>query len=339
MCYTNSTVSEEATPHQDGSEAPHIVSESQASKAHNESSATQPATQQQLADVKKEMSDYERSSVRWMKVTAVIYAVTALFILLQWHTMEQTLTEMKSSGATATKQLWDAIGNMNWMARTADGALRQTRESMAAGDRQSKAALAASISQGKAGLDVSIRSLEWSQRPWITESSQIAEPIVFNVNGANITFLFMLDNIGHSPADKVWIEAKLMNMIAGGMPSAEDHRRVCEGPPVIPQKTFTLGEVLFPGKASPWAWTWTIPWSEIQGPVAPNLLAPVLYGCIEYNYGLSSKRHSTPFSYGVLQSNGRLIVQDGGFNVSTKEIPPSMLLLRRQEILGRQPPN
>ena len=48
--------------------------------------------------------------------------------ILQWHVMSGTLTEMQQSGGTSTDQLWQAIGNMNWMARTADGSLREAHE-------------------------------------------------------------------------------------------------------------------------------------------------------------------------------------------------------------------
>ncbi|HME07982.1 MAG TPA: hypothetical protein VKG25_13080 [Bryobacteraceae bacterium] len=36
--------------------------------------------------------------------------------------------------------------------------------------------------------------------------------------------------------------------------------------------------------------------------------------------GLSHAQHSTPFRYDVIQSDGRVLVQDGGFTPSTREI-------------------
>ena len=186
---------------------------------------------------------------------------------------------------------------------------------------------------------IAAETLEVTQRPWITQVAEIGAPVMFSVNGASITFLFTLDNVGHTPAEKVWVEAKLINIVSSGTPSIEEHQRVCNGPATTAPKSFTLGETLFPGKPFSSAWSWTIPWNEIQGTRAPKILGPLLYGCIEYSYGLSTKRHSTPFRYSVLQTDGRLIVQDGGFNVSTKEIPPSMVSLRRDGILGQPAPN
>jgi hypothetical protein len=83
-----------------------------------------------------------------------------------------------------------------------------------------------------------------------------------------------------------------------------------------------------------------LPWSEIQAARgSPNIIGPLLYGCIEYSYGLSTKRHSTPFRYAVHQADGRLLVQDGGFSQSTREIPVSMLMLQRDGLLGQPSPN
>ena len=77
-----------------------------------------------------EMNPFERSTLRWAKLAVILSGTAALFVCLQWCTMKDTLSEMKTSGATATDQIWRAIGNMNWMARTADGSLRQTQLSV-----------------------------------------------------------------------------------------------------------------------------------------------------------------------------------------------------------------
>src|ERR1700723_3659216 len=53
---------------------------------------------------------------------AIVFLTIGILIagFLQWLALEATLSEMKRSGDAATNQLWQAIGNMNWMARVAD---------------------------------------------------------------------------------------------------------------------------------------------------------------------------------------------------------------------------
>jgi hypothetical protein len=74
----------------------------------------------------------------------------------QLSVMQGTLAEMQRSGNAATNQTWQAIGNINWLARTMDGSLQQNRQSMVAGTEQSKASLKAVIDASK--LD---------QRAWV----------------------------------------------------------------------------------------------------------------------------------------------------------------------------
>ena len=309
---------------------------------------SQPATQQQLAEVKQELSAFEKATLRWTRTTAGIGLVTAAFICLQWCEMRSGSGDTHSLAVAAGKQadrMQDFVNRMqSQVDRTKDLADRMKDQADRTRTIAEQAVIQARAANTSADAAINTaqigqQQLDASQRPWITEVAQIGTPIEFNVNGVSITFLFTLDNIGHSPAEKVWVEAKLINTIASGMPSIEEHQRVCGGPTGVTPKNFTLGEILFPSKPFSWGWTWTIPWSEIQGQRAPNLLGPLLYGCIEYNYGLSSKRHSTPFRYVVVQTDGRLLVQDGGFNVSTKGIPPSMLTLRRDGVLGQPTPD
>src|SRR5271166_6628935 len=302
----------------------------------------QPVTNQEVKDAVEAIDDRVKRA-EWLMIglTAGIVLLTLGLVIvgiLQWRVMSGQLGEMKSaSGQTdklieKTRVLAENAGKQadrtkdlaDWMKDQADRT-RTIAEQAVIQARAANTSADAAIKTAQIGQ----QQLDTSQRPWITEVTQIATPIEFNVNGMRITFLFTLDNIGHSPAENVWVDAKLINTIVN-TPSVAEHQRLCNGP-----TSGTLGETLFPGKPFSWAWSWTIPWNEIQGTIAPNLLGPLLYGCIEYNYGLSTTRHSTPFRYAVFQADGRLLVQDGGFNISTKGTPPSMLLLRREGVFGQ----
>jgi hypothetical protein len=96
-------------------------------------------------------------------VIAVAAVAAAVFTGLYTHyaaaqlsAMRQTLDEMRKSGAVATDQMWQAIGNINWLARGMDGSLKQAQLAMRASEKQSQSALDASIALSR--LD---------RRPWI----------------------------------------------------------------------------------------------------------------------------------------------------------------------------
>jgi hypothetical protein len=58
----------------------------------------QPATEQHLEKVEREMNAFERSTLRWTKATFFILGVTGLFISLQWCVMRGQLHEMQTGG-------------------------------------------------------------------------------------------------------------------------------------------------------------------------------------------------------------------------------------------------
>jgi len=279
-------------------------------------------------------------SAMWMIVlTAIIAVATGLNVWIFYLESEATskqidkLTERAEGIVRAMNT--DLSNNQDAISK----AFKANQKAVEASNAQNQKSVNATLKAAADTNKIALQALEAQQRPWITESSRIGAPVDFNVNGAGITFLFTFENVGHTPAEKVWVEARLINIISSNMPSVEEHERVCNGPATTAPKKFTLGETLFPGKQLSWPLEWTIPWSEIQGTRAPNILAPLLYGCVEYSYGLSTARHSTPFRYSVAQSDSRALVQDGGFNGSTKEIAPSMLILRREGILGLPSPD
>jgi hypothetical protein len=266
-------VSEESAPEEKSS----IVSESETSERNDETSAAKPATQQQLAEVKKEMSDYERSTVRWMKVTAVIYAVTALFILLQWKTMGDTLSEMKTSGATATDQLWQAIGNMNWMARTADGSLRQTQRGVTLSESQSKKSLQSSID-----------FFRTDQRAWVSPSSVVVDAPKPDITGTVFTVSYK--NTGKTPA---------INVVArlGGFPNLYQIPEYDERP----SSETTPADVLAP-MAFDHIKTSHAPVSEIEiKRIRDGLTNLYLFGTVWYD-GVFGAHHWSQYCYSVTKT-------------------------------------
>jgi hypothetical protein len=78
-------------------------------------------------------------------VATVWYAVTAHAQLAslqkQLGLTQQALFDAQHNSAVATDQTWQAIGNINWMARTTADSLRQSQAATEAGLRQNRDAL------------------------------------------------------------------------------------------------------------------------------------------------------------------------------------------------------
>jgi hypothetical protein len=67
----------------------------------------------------------------WTQVGLGIIGITALFIYgCQLQVMRGTLAEMKRSGEQSTAQVWSAIDNFNWMARSMDLSEKQSETSI-----------------------------------------------------------------------------------------------------------------------------------------------------------------------------------------------------------------
>jgi hypothetical protein len=135
---------------------------------------------QELEKVEKQMSKFEKSTLRWARTAVIMSGLAALFVCFQWVVMKQTLKEMQTSGNTSTNQLWQAIGNMNWMARTADGALQQAQESTNANKAQSLKSLNATIEQSR------LEQRAWiGIDNWVLEKFAVGAPVVLKVRVMN----------------------------------------------------------------------------------------------------------------------------------------------------------
>jgi hypothetical protein len=66
------------------------------------SEGTAPATAQQLAKVEKEMSGFERSTLKWARTAVILSGVAAFFVCAQWWEMKRATDD-----ATATQQAVD----------------------------------------------------------------------------------------------------------------------------------------------------------------------------------------------------------------------------------------
>ena len=152
----------------------------------------------------------------------VIAARQLIFINRQIGIMQDTLNEQRRSGEQSTAQMWSAIGNINWMARSADWSQKVTKASAEASDRQSNKALNASID-----------NFHQDQRAWVGFSGfspqVLSGPInetLPNFPPAYQTFVADLFNSGRTPAREVEVIASVHFVIEPHILDKRDENQI-----------------------------------------------------------------------------------------------------------------
>lgn len=132
-----------------------------------------------------------------MKIVLEVIAVGVgcsytLAAIMQLGVMRGTLEQMKQSSAEATNQVWQAIGNVNWMARSMDGSQKQAQQAMETGDRRSLEA-----------LNLGIRASKLEERPWFGISD--FKVLQYEPDDPKKPFRFQISfrNSGKTPARQI----------------------------------------------------------------------------------------------------------------------------------------
>lgn len=264
-----------------------------------------------------------RREFRWFEIASLSVNAMLAFVGIgalciysgQLQVMRGTLAEMKRSGGTSADQLWQAIGNMNWMARTADGSLHQSQQAM----DDSRRLLGGQLSTMQ-------KQFEALDRPWVSISVSPIKPLLYDgKTGVNATFIFSPTNVGRSPAQEVQIEPRL---IIGSMGTNVTgiQQRMCrqmekgQGMPAY---------ILFPGPGSPQEISLQLSVADInafftpfelnQGPIDP--IPIILVGCVDYVFASSTRHHHTGFAFDVLMKDRLLVLK------SKTPLPPESILL------------
>ena len=308
MRMPNSNMDEQPQPSQDSPKAPERPSPVQVSEPITPP-PEQIATEHHLDKVGRDMNSFERSTLRWTKANFYILAITCLFIGSQWFVMRQTLGEMRSSGAAATNQLWQAIGNMNWMARTADGSLKQAQHTL-------DATLKESDSENKRTVGMMHQQLEITDRAWLRvevsgnrdlpPNAIFPTTLSFDTNGrGNLGRTVILHNVGRSVATHVRIRD---TTVVGDPESAVDiklplrrQQEFCARPLSPNASSFTIfPDVPFKSYEASVFETKAIPDPpEITRLQRGKPVALYLVGCVDYVYGSAGTKHETGFALEV----------------------------------------
>jgi hypothetical protein len=153
--------------------------------------AAQPATKEQLADVEKQMTGFEKATLRWAKLAVLLSGAAALFVCLQWYEMHE--------GGVDTHNLAEAAGDAaNAASDQADAAQQfsDTAEDINDGISAAAAQLQAATKNAKASINATQEALRLEQRPWVFISGMDLKPLVLN---EPFTVMYSIKNEGRTP--------------------------------------------------------------------------------------------------------------------------------------------
>jgi hypothetical protein len=178
------------------------------------------------------------------------------------------------------------------------------KKSIAAAEDSAKAAqdsASAAIAANKLSRDNFIAT----QRPWITIEVKPGGPLVYNVNGANITLRFYLKNIGHSPAKHVSLNPQVLAP-AIGIDKVFDERGV-QRQMIEERKNSPFdphGYLIFPDQTVIQDFTVTISADELKRITQKvDFIFPYIIGSVDYGFVFEDGHHQTGFISHVRRSD------------------------------------
>jgi hypothetical protein len=154
-------------------------SDSRDSSAMSKSLDASPAetnTRNELKQIEKDMSGFEKSTLRWSRVAVVMSSLAALFVCAQWwemHTSSRDTHDLAIAAknqADRTKDVADAAKSQSEQAIAQTGKMRESLEKTdslirATNDLATQAKRSADLSA--AGLKASQDAIHLDERPWI----------------------------------------------------------------------------------------------------------------------------------------------------------------------------
>jgi len=163
-----------------------------------DSPATEPATAQQLQEVEKQMSGFEKATLKWAKLAVGMSLVAAVFVCLQWYEMHTGGQDTHDLAVAAGKQ----ADKMKDMSDAADK-IRQAAEGMVTQEKRladdTENSLRSSSKQSSDALNASIAASRSDQRAWMGSADWS-----FNVSASDpIKSTVAISNLGKSPAMNV----------------------------------------------------------------------------------------------------------------------------------------
>lgn len=169
------------------------------------------------------------------------------------------------------------------------------------------------------------RYTEVSERPWLTVQAVADNGLVFEYGQqAELEITFSVNNVGHSPAKDVQIDAKMFPSVAIGQSDPEAIRRqqqeVCDSPKVNDIGKFDLFPIPEPTKQQKGI---SVLPSDIATKAIPistdknrKFVGFYVVGCVSYRFSFDTKYHQTFFAYDLLRivpwENGKILMLSNG---------------------------
>ena len=156
---------------------------------------SEPATAQQLQAVEKQMSSFEKATLKWAKLAVGMSFLAAMFVCLQWYEMHQ--------GGVDTHELAVAAKDQ------AAAAKSQAEETKKETTNTHDLAVAAKKQADETGRVVATTrdTLNISQQAYVTvgkPDGTVAEIVIPPDPGAKAAVLVYFQNTGHMPAKFNW---------------------------------------------------------------------------------------------------------------------------------------
>jgi hypothetical protein len=147
-----------------------------------------------------------------------------------------------------------------------------------------------------------------NQRPWVSFTTvQPSEDLTYDVNGARITMVYRLENSGHSPAQRVWVNVFTFMLRPNGpnpLAAQEAELSAIRNRRQNPQR---FGHVLFPSQTIDQVVTTYVAKAEIDEMVeakATNFF-PMIIATIEYEFSFAPGKHLTSHIFELRQQPNR----------------------------------
>jgi hypothetical protein len=240
----------------------------------------------------------------------VVGLYVALVYSRQLEVMRGTLAEMKRSGEQSTQQVWRAVDNLNWMARSMDWSQKTAQQSIQASGKESSDALKATIDnfhrEERSWVGVGSFKIVPNPAEGGKAYSAIAETTLLNSGRVPAQNIEIFEGFGEKnsrhmldAADEKWMQEEL-SMFSKGTMRPERRNEEMPGwvPPFYSVHSDILGNAdfsktefgsLIPGAPRVFA-NQSINWA-VQGGRDPN--EPVIFGLILYSDNYARERRTT----------------------------------------------
>jgi len=234
--------------------------------------------------------------------------------------MQGQLDEMKRSGEQSTEQMWSAVGNINWEARTMDLSRKSSERAMEEEVRKMQLQvdqIQRSADYAKQALADNREATRLEERPWVGIESAVPIDFIPNPENhtVNMTVAFTFKNYGRSVAQHIHFLAVLNS-------DPTVFNLSCEQSAIQNH----AGDVLLPTQERTMNWALNLTpeqmaagWTH-QNQALGHILFLNILGCIQYaEKGDERQPYQTPFTY--------LVSRKGNFIVPDQAVPADELFI------------